>query len=77
MIKLKPIANNQNVVITPNGSQILFSYETPVAVISANGFHGVTEQFHSVTTSRHINRFMQGLDYEPMPQQSLDNYKIF
>ena len=61
----------------PNGAQILFSYETPVAVISADGINTVTEQFHSVTTSRHINRFMQNLEYKKVSQDSLDNFKIF
>ena len=77
MIKLKPIKHNQNVITVPNGAQILFSYETPVAVISADGFNTITEQYHSVTTSRHINRFMQDLDYKKVSQNSLDNYKIF
>ena len=77
MIKLKPIKHNQNVITVPNGSQILFSYETPVAVISADGSNQVTEQYHSVTTSRHINRFMQDLEYKKVSQSSLDNYKIF
>ena len=77
MIKLKPIKHNQNVVTVPNGAQILFSYETPVAIISADGTNTVTEQFHSVTTSRHINRFMQDLEYKKVSQDSLDHYKIF
>ena len=77
MIKLKPIKHNQNVVTVPNGAQILFSYETPVAIISTDGFNTVTEQFHSVTSSRHINRFMQDLEYEKVSQDSLDNFKIF
>ena len=77
MIKLKPIKHNQNVVTVPNGAQILFSYETPVAIISADGTNTVTEQFHSVTTSRHINRFMQDLEYKKVSQDSLDNFKIF
>ena len=77
MIKLKPIKHNQNIITVPNGAQILFSYETPVAIISADGFNFITEQYHSVTTSRHINRFMQDLEYEKVSQNSLDNYKIF
>ena len=74
MIKLKPIKHNQNVITVPNGSQILFSYETPVAIISANGYNFITEQFHSVTTSRHINRFMQSLEYKKVSQDSINNY---
>lgn len=34
---------------------VLFSYETPVAVFSDGRWH-ITEEFHSKTTSKHINQ---------------------
>ena len=55
-MKLKPIANNMNELTLSNGTQVLFSYETPVASWE-NGQFYKTEKFWSKTTSRHINKW--------------------
>lgn len=57
---------------------ILYSYETPVAMYDKrDGRLYVTRQFHSATTSRHINKWVQqshfhGLERRAIPQASLD-----
>ena len=55
-LKLKPIASNMTEIVLPNGIQVLFSYQTPVASWE-NGQFYKTDKFWSKTTSRHINKW--------------------
>ena len=55
-LKLKPIASNMTEIVLPNGTQVLFSYQTPVASWE-NGQFYKTDKFWSKTTSRHINKW--------------------
>ena len=72
-LRLKPLKHNCNVVIW-NNDQILFSYETPVAIIEGNGNIYRTKQYYSSTTTRHINKFLFGLKYELVNQSKIDNF---
>ena len=57
-MKLKPIASNMNEIETPDGISVLFSYSTPVAChVPGEGYFKTVEHF-SVTTSRHINKWL-------------------
>ena len=59
-MKLTPIAANQTEVETAD-ARIFFSYRTPVAAyVFGRGFVR-SEDFFSVTTSRHINKWI-GVD---------------
>tara|TARA_B100001093_G_scaffold315513_1_gene301006 strand:+ start:369 stop:602 length:234 start_codon:yes stop_codon:yes gene_type:complete len=75
-MRLTPIATNQTEVETAD-ARIFFSYKTPVAAyIFGRGFVR-SEDFYSVTTSRHINKWI-GVDAktdttEKVPQALLDN----
>ena len=70
-MNLTPIASNMTEVETKT-HRILFSYRTPVAAFEFGRGYIKTEQFWSVTTSRHINkrRAKQG---EQLPQEYLNN----
>ena len=69
-MKLKPIANNQT-ELHLNGNIFFFSYETPVAArVGAKYFK--TEQKFSVTTSRHINKWLEGVKHQIQPQSFFD-----
>jgi hypothetical protein len=58
-MKLKNIASNVTEIIADNGSKIMFSYETPVSgYINNYGFFKTTTK-HSVTTTKHINRYLR------------------
>jgi len=58
-MKLKNIASNVTEIIAANGSKIMFSYETPVAGHIENyGFFKTTTK-HSVTTTKHINKYLR------------------
>ena len=70
-MKLKPIASNMTQLTTPTAT-ILFSYETPVAC-HANGTYYRTEHKWSQTTTRHINKWLDGIVAETKPQQFFDD----
>ena len=55
-MRLNNIASNMTEITLANGTQILFSYKTPVASWE-NGQFYKTEKFWSKTTSRHINKW--------------------
>ncbi len=71
-MNLKPIASNMTEV-NINGATILFSYQTPVACY-LDKFQGWyrTEKKWSVTTSRHINKWLDGVKAEVRPQSFFD-----
>ena len=81
-MNLKPIAANQTEVIRADGSRIFFSYRTPVAAYIADGCYDIfptgsgfirTEKKWSVTTSRHINKWLDGMKAETRPQSFFDS----
>lgn len=72
-MNLQPIGSNQTVLTVQlpqyrGDTKILFSYQTPVAALNlspefyaAHGSSAIrTSTRHSVTTSRHINKWLQG-----------------
>ena len=76
-MQLTPLASNMTEVETSEG-RVLFSYRTPVAayVFGKNGFGGHfvrTEKWWSVTTSRHINKWLDGGTAKEVAQTYLDN----
>jgi hypothetical protein len=82
-MKLKSLGANQTELILNDGSQILFSYETPVCVRTEAMHCGqmqtrvcVTTEKYSRTTSKHINNWVANLsDIIMMVEQSeIDNF---
>ena len=70
-MQLTPIASNMTEVETSE-ARILFSYRTPVAAyIFGEGFVK-TEQYWSVTTSKHINKW-GAKDGKKDPQARLES----
>jgi hypothetical protein len=70
-MKIKPIASNMTELTVPN-AVVLFSYETPVACES-NGTYYRTEYKWSQTTTRHINKWLDGVNAETKPQEFFNN----
>ena len=60
-MQLTPIASNMTEVETSE-ARILFSYRTPVAAYVYGTGYVRTEKYWSVTTSRHINKWIGGKD---------------
>ena len=69
-MQLKPIASNMT-QLDLNGYQILFSYQTPVACLSDNGYYRTSTKW-STTTTRHINKWLDGVLAKEQPQQFFD-----
>ena len=73
-MQLTPIASNMTEVETSE-ARILFSYRTPVAAYVYGTGYVRTEKYWSVTTSRHINKWIGGKDVpaKEVAQTYLDN----
>ena len=72
-LKLKPIASNMNLIDTPD-YLVLFSYSTPVACYDKNSLdYYCTAKKWSMTTSRHINKWLDGVKAVEQPQEYFDN----
>ena len=69
-MKLNHLASNKNEITLSDGTQVLFSYATPVACWKEGKFYK-TNQNWSKTTSRHINSWCH-LPTEK-PQEFFDN----
>jgi hypothetical protein len=57
-MKVQSIGSNQTQVSLADGTEVLFSYSTPVAALVPGKGWMRTEQTHSVTTTKHVNRWL-------------------
>ena len=71
-MNLQPIASNMTEVTTDK-ARVLFSYSTPVACFHQDGRAYRTDKFWSVTTSRHIYKWLDGAKVETRPQSFFDS----
>ncbi len=76
-MKLTPIAANRNVISYNDGTEVLFSYSTPVAGYSTELGYVRTQQWYSSTTSRHINKYLgvntgSGVNYTNVSQETIN-----
>ena len=72
-MELTPIAANQNAISFNNGSQVFFSYRTPVAAYCPSRGYIRTAKKWSSTTTRHINKRLEGVNATEVDQQVLYN----
>ena len=71
-MQLTPIASNMTEIET-DSARVLFSYRTPVAAYVFGVGFIKTDKFWSVTTSRHINKWLDGGTPREVSQTYLDN----
>jgi len=75
-MKLTPLKANMTVLkledLPAHGTEVLFSYETPVAAYSPTQGWMQTDQKYSTTTTRHINQWA-GKGAKFVPQQTITN----
>ena len=74
-MKLNSLKSNQTEVSLKGGTVVFFSYQTPVAGFTPDMGYFRTEEFHSTTTSRHINNWLkreEAEDVELVSQKALD-----
>ena len=69
-MKVKSLGANQTEITLPDGTQVLVSYETPVAAW-INGQYYKTENSYSPTTTKHVNRWANNATTKP--QAFFDN----
>ncbi len=67
-MKLNPVGSNMN-EIEVDGKSILFSYKTPVAGWDDEGAFR-SEDWFSMTTTKHINKYLGGKDVGRKVSQS-------
>ena len=73
-MELKSIAKNRTVLIFNRGiTEILFSYETPVAGYSNDLGYIKTDQWYSSTTTRHINKYIDGRPHKVVSQSTIND----
>ena len=72
-MQLTPIAANQTQLNLNDGTEVFFSYKTPVAAKLPNYDYIRTATKWSTTTTRHINKWLDGVTAETVDQTILDN----
>ena len=72
LMQLTPIASNMTEVET-DSARVLFSYRTPVAAYIYGVGYVKTDKWWSVTTSRHINKWIDNCTVREVSQTYLDN----
>ena len=72
-MQLKRIAANQTEIVLNNGTTVFFSYDTPVAAQLPDYEYVRTSTKWSVTTSKHINKWLDGVNAAEVSQDILDN----
>jgi hypothetical protein len=72
-LQVKPLASNMTLLETPQ-SLVLFSYQTPVASYDKHTYdYSRTAKKWSKTTTRHINKWLDGVQAIEQPQEYFDN----
>jgi len=71
MKALKALGANKTQVEV-NGHTVFFSYNTPVAANLATGGFVRTATKYSVTTSKHINQWLDGANARTVPQEEIN-----
>ena len=72
-MQLKRIAANQTEIVLNNGTTVFFRYDTPVAAQLPDYEYVRTSTKWSVTTSKHINKWLNGVNAAEVSQDILDN----
>ena len=57
-MKLHSFATNRTLLTFDDGSEVFFSYSTPVAGYNPRLGYVKTNQWYSSTTTRHINKYL-------------------
>jgi hypothetical protein len=71
-VKIKQLAPNQTEIHMDNGTIVFISYETPIAAF-VDGYRWVrSAEKYSATTSKHVNKWLSGLNVETVPQVQID-----
>ena len=70
-MKIKRLGASKTLLALPSGSEIFYSYDTPVAAQVAGEFYK-TKEYFSRTTSKHITQYLNGREAEVGPQSMIN-----
>ena len=70
-MKIKRLGASKTILALPSGSEIFYSYDTPVAAQVAGELYK-TNEYYSRTTSKHITQYLNGRKAEAVPQSMID-----
>lgn len=70
-MKINKVGSNMTELVRTSGVVVLFSYSTPVAALLPSGQYVKTDQKYSVTTTKHVNKWVGG-NVESRPQSYID-----
>ena len=73
IMKLQSFAVNRTLLSFDDGTEIYFSYETPVAGYSNTLGYVKTNQWYSSTTTRHINKYLDDNFALNVEQDTINN----
>ena len=71
-MKIVERGTNWMVIDVNENVRVLFSYSTPVAAFVSGRGYLRTDRFYSVTTSKHINKFLDGRKAETVPHEEFE-----
>jgi hypothetical protein len=76
-MKILDVGSNMTELQLNNGTSVLFSYSTPVACSTVDGWFK-TEQWYSTTTTKHVNKWLKvpksfGIKAQTKPQEFFNN----
>ena len=71
-MNLTPLGTNRTQLDLADGTTVFFSYQTPVACLTDNGYYRTSKKW-SVTTTRHINAWLGGVLAKEQPQEYFDS----
>ena len=72
-MKLNCIGLNQTELVLNDKSRLFFSYSVPVVFINAKNQAFKTSKKYSATTTKHINKYLNGKNAEYKNQEFFDN----
>jgi len=72
-MKLTSFATNRTLLSFADGTEVFFSYSTPVAGYKPNIGYVKTNQWYSSTTTRHINKYLNDNFALNVEQDTINN----
>ena len=67
-MNIRNIGSNMTQLDLADGTSVLFSYSTPVAALTDNGYYRTSTKY-GPTTTRHINKWLDGVLAKEQPQE--------
>ena len=70
-MKIEKIGVSKTLLTLSSGSEIFYSYNTPVAC-KVSGDLYKTKEYYSKTTCKHITQYLNGREAEAVPQSMIN-----